>query len=208
LRIGKNPDERKLKPDEASIAGIVLASGLSRRFAAGNKLLAWVDGRQVVRRTVDAYLAGELRPVLVIVGFQADLVTAAVQGLGATTVSNPDFESGQSRALRRGVEALPATTRAAIIGVGDQPFLTGEVIRSMIAAYRASRASLVVPRYDGQRGNPVLFDRRLFSELLEISGDQGGRPVIENHAQEIEWVDVENAKAALDVDTDDDLREL
>jgi molybdenum cofactor cytidylyltransferase len=195
-----------LKRDKASIAGIVLASGLSRRFETGNKLLAWVDGRQVVRRAVDAYLAGELHPVLVIVGFEADLVTAAVQGMGATTVWNPDFERGQSRALRRGVEALPKRTPAAIIGVGDQPFLTGEVVRSLIAAYRASGAPLIVPRYNGQRGNPVLFDRRLFSELLEISGDQGGRPVIENHAQEIEWVDVGNARAALDVDTDEDLR--
>jgi molybdenum cofactor cytidylyltransferase len=54
----------------------------------------------------------------------------------------------------------------------------------------------------------VLFDRRLFSELLGISGDQGGRPVIENHAQEIEWVDVGNVKAALDIDTDEDLCRL
>jgi molybdenum cofactor cytidylyltransferase len=102
------------------------------------------------------------------------------------------------------VDALPAGTGAAIIGVGDQPFLAPEIIRRLVSAFRASGAALVVPRYAGRRGNPVLFSAKLFPELLEVEGDQGGRPVLLRHRDEIVWVDVDEARAGLDIDTPED----
>lgn len=197
-----------LAVSEFPVAGVVLASGLSLRFGERNKLLAPFSQATVVRRTVQAYLEGNLQPVLVVVGHESDRVRSALAGLAITDVHNPEFERGQSRALVCGVNSLPRHTAAAVIGVADQPLLTGDVIRELVTTYRTTDATLVVPRYAGRRGNPVLFDRRFFPELLQVTGDRGGRPVLEAHRREIVWLDVPDARMAADVDTPDDYRAL
>jgi molybdenum cofactor cytidylyltransferase len=190
------------------VAGVVLASGMSTRFGGRNKLLAPVDGEPVIRRTIKAYLEAGLDPVLVVVGYEGQLVAEALTGLRVVAIYNPDFAEGQSRALRRGVQSLPAGVNAAVIGVGDQPFLTPQVIGRVVARYVESGAPVVAPRYAGRRGNPVLFDRALFPELLEVTGDVGGRPVLQHHRDDIAWVDVDEQRVGLDIDTDDEYRGL
>lgn len=185
-------------------AGLVLASGMSRRFGPANKLLATVDGEAILRRTVHPYLAAGLAPVIVVVGHEAERIIPTLEVLPVQLVRNPDFREGQSRALVRGVSALPADVRAVVIGVGDQPLLTVDVIEALIGVYRRTRAPIVAPRYGGKPGNPVVFDRRVFPELLAITGDQGGRSVVRNHDDTV-WVDVD-ISAHLDIDTEEDLR--
>lgn len=190
------------------IAGVILASGLSARFGTRNKLVQAIDGESVLRRTVSAYVDGNLRPVIVVVGYEADRVAASLSNLPVEIVPNPGFAEGQSRALLRGVEALPDDAAAAIIGVGDQPFLSSSVIRLLVSAYFSNRPPLVIPRYQGRRGNPALFDRSLFKELLAVSGDQGGRPVVVAHEHAAAWIDIPDEYAGLDIDTRDDLRRV
>jgi molybdenum cofactor cytidylyltransferase len=197
-----------LEPSTTAVAGVILASGSSRRFRKGNKLLAAVDGSPVVRRTTQAYLDGGLEPVIVVVGYEAHRVVAALVDLDIVVVQNPDFVAGQSRSLVRGVRALAETRRAAVIGVGDQPMLSGDVVRTLVKAYRETAAPLVVPRYAGRRGNPALFARSLFPELELVEGDQGGRPVLAAHKDEIVWVDFADPLLGMDVDTVEDYATL
>jgi molybdenum cofactor cytidylyltransferase len=98
--------------------------------------------------------------------------------------------------------------QAAAIGVGDQPLLKAEVIRRLHRVYRKTAAPIVAPRYGGNRGNPVLFDSALFPELSTVVGDQGGKPVIEAHASDVQWVDFPEALSGADVDTLADLERL
>jgi molybdenum cofactor cytidylyltransferase len=194
--------------EEGAVAGVVLASGMSRRFSGENKLLVQVEGIALVRRTVEAYIAGGLQPVLVVMGYEAERVESTLSGLAITKLSNPDFRKGQSRALVRGVRALSTDVRAAVIGVGDQPYLTGEVIGRLIERYREGGVRTVVPRYGGEKGGPVLFDRSLFEELLDVSGDKGGRGVVLRHKDAIGWVDIADRAAAADIDTREDYERL
>jgi len=189
------------------VAGVLRASGLSRRFGRANKLLLPLHGVPLVRRTARAFVDAGLDPIVVVVGHQADEVAHAVSGVGADIVLNPDFKQGQSRALVRGVGAVEDAA-AAVIGVADQPFLSAAVVRSLLQAYRETGSSLVVPRYAGRRGNPVLFDRVHFPELLRVEGDTGGKQVIERHREEIAWVDVVDARAGMDLDTAEEYRVL
>lgn len=192
----------------SSLAGIVLASGLSRRFGPENKLLHPLHGRPIVRRTVEAYLAARLDPVLVVVGHEGERVLEALEGLPILPVSNPDFARGQSQSLVAAVRALPVGTEAAVIGVGDQPFLTPQVISLLAATYRSSSAALAIPRYAGVRGNPVLFSASLFPELATVQGDQGGRSVLRRHMTEAVWVDIPDARPGYDIDTPEDLAQF
>ncbi len=193
---------------QPAIAGIVLASGMSRRFGAGNKLLARFGGQSVISCTVQAYIDARLAPLLVVVGYQAEEIVEALNGRPIQVVPNPDFLQGQSRSLRHSLLALPEGTAAAVIGVGDQPLLRPETIRSLIDEYHRSDAPLVLPCYAGQRGNPVLFDSRLFPELLCVEGDQGGRSVIQRYLGEAALVDVTDARSGADIDTEDELAHL
>lgn len=190
------------------IAGLILASGRSERFGAQNKLLAPFGGIPIVRHTLTAYVRAELQPVFLVVGHQAEAVEAAAQGLGVTVVDNPDYRSGQSRALVRGIRALPPECEAVVVGVGDQPLLTESIIGRLTTRYRETGATLVVPRYRGVRGNPVLFDRSHFDELQSVAGDQGGRSVVARHAADILWVDIDDPRPAIDIDTKDDYRRV
>lgn len=192
---------------EGSIAGIVLASGMSHRFGVANKLLAEVSGVPVIRRSTVAYVSAALQPIVVVVGYQADAVRRVLSGLPVAFVNNPEFEKGQSQALVRGLAALPDRTEAAVIGVGDQPWLQSDTIGQIVTAWRRSRAPIVAPLYDGERGNPVLFARALFGELAAVEGDVGGRPVIAAHLDQVVWVSARDIAQAADIDVPADLRD-
>jgi molybdenum cofactor cytidylyltransferase len=90
---------------------------------------------------------------------------------------------------------------SAIILLGDQPLITPRIIDTLISTWRTREKRIVAPLYDGKRGNPILFANSLFPDLLEVSGDEGGRSVVERHRQELETVELGDAMASYDVDT-------
>jgi molybdenum cofactor cytidylyltransferase len=194
--------------DQHKVAGLILASGRSQRFGDENKLLAPFEGKPLIWQTARAYLSANLSTVTVVVGHDATSVAQALNDLKVTIVLNPEFQKGQSRALVRGLSSLQDDVAAAVIGVGDQPRLTVDVLRALIDGFTRFGAAIVAPRYAGKRGNPVLFAARLFPELLMMEGDQGGRPVIQKHLNEVQWVDISDVHAGLDVDTSEDLERL
>lgn len=189
-------------------AGIVLAAGSSTRFGTGNKLLATVEGTPLVRRTVRAYVEAGLYPVLVVTGYQETEIRHSLSGMAIQFVHNERFREGQSTSLHSALDSLPLSCQAAVIGVGDQPYLTPAVVRELVATFNLVAAPLVVPRYAGNRGNPVVFDRSLFAELRAVSGDVGGRPVLKRHEHEVHWIDFTDAQFGADVDIPEDIEHL
>jgi len=171
-------------------------------------LLVDVNGVSIVRRTVSAFVDAHLDVVLVVVGQDAQRVEQELAELPVQFVRNPMFSLGQSRSLVAGIEALSPDVEAAIIGAADQPFLRAGIVAALARHFSIDRVRLVLPRYAGVRGTPTLFHRDLFAELLQVSGDEGGRAVIKRHECEAIWVDVPDARSAVDVDTADDLRNL
>jgi molybdenum cofactor cytidylyltransferase len=199
-----------------STAAIILAAGSSSRMGAGrHKLLLPLHNRPVLAHVIDAVLASQARPVVIVLGHQAELVRATIfpgsipQDI--MLVENPDYLQGMSTSMRLGIQALiPCGYKknereyfvdSALIALGDQPLLTSQVIDSLITIYRRTGKRIVAPVYDGKRGSPVLFDKSLFPELLEITGDEGGRKVVERHKEEVETVEVNDVMANYDVDT-------
>lgn len=188
------------------IAGLVLAAGLSRRMGRA-KLLMPVDGRAIVRHAVETVLAGGVDSVWVVTGPDVEPVEAALAGLEVQIVVNPAPEEGQAGSLRAGIAALPASVDAVLIALGDQPSLAPAIIPALLAARRTSPKLIVAPRYRDGQGNPVLFKREIFPELLRLTGDQGARPIIQKEPARVEWVELDLPMPP-DVDTPDDYEKI
>lgn len=187
------------------IAGLLLAAGGARRFGS-QKLLAPLDGIPIVRRAAET-LAAETDALWVVVGSEADAVERALVGLSAHIVVNAAWEHGLASSLAAGIGALGPEIEAMVVGLGDQPLVEGELIRRVVAEWRATARPIVSARYRGVRGHPVLFDRSVFGEAAGVVGDIGARDLIARDPSRVAFVDF-NADPPRDVDTRDDLSAL
>jgi len=188
---------------------IVLAAGAAARMGVLKQLLRY-EGKTLLRRAVDAALASRCRPVIVVLGAQADALRAEIAGTDVHIAVNREWAEGMGASIRCGVAALEEVTaeraKAAVLTLCDQPFVTGEVINRLLEAYRAGASPLVASEYGSKdeltRGVPALFSRALFPELMDLRGGEGAKRVIERHLPEATVVAV--PEAAFDVDTPHD----
>jgi molybdenum cofactor cytidylyltransferase len=188
------------------IAAIVLAAGRSTRMGGPNKLLAEIGGKPLVRIAVEQALASRARPVIVVTGHQRDKVEAALTALDVRFVHNPNFAEGLSTSVKTGLAALPAEADGAIVCLGDMPQVTAPLIDKLTAAFDPEKGALVViPVIDGKRGNPVVWARRFFPELMAIDGDIGARHLIGRYPEAVAEVALTDTAALVDVDTPDAL---
>ena len=201
------PIERTLEGEDTrpAVAGVVLAAGTSSRFGEGNKLLARHDGRPLVEHTVETLLAAPVDPVVVVLGHEADRVVAALDGLPVECVENRAFAAGQATSLATGIDALAGRdVDAAVIALGDMPFVQPTTVSALVAAYADGAGDALAAAYRGERGNPVLFDRRHFPALRDVEGDVGGRHIL-LEGEHSALVDVDDPGVRRDVDEQGDL---
>ncbi|HSS63567.1 MAG TPA: molybdopterin-binding/glycosyltransferase family 2 protein [Gammaproteobacteria bacterium] len=188
------------------VYAVVLAAGQSRRMGGCNKLLEEVEGVPLVRKAVDAAAASICDGVLVVTGHEAARVESAVARAGVETARCRDYASGLSASLRAGIAALPEECDAAVVCLGDMPYVSSAHIDRLIADFDPLRGRAVcVPTFRGKRGNPVLWDRRFFSELMDLKGDVGARHLIGEHAHLVCEVAMDDDGVLTDVDTPQDL---
>jgi len=184
------------------VAGLVLAAGRSTRMGGPNKLLEEINGRPLVRIATEQVLASHARPVIVVTGHQRERVERALQGLPVKFVHNPDFAEGLSTSVKAGIKVVPAEADGAVVTLGDMPQVSAKLIDRLIAAFDPERGALVVvPTLAGKRGNPVLWARRFFADLMALDGDVGARHLIGAYPEAVTEVAVEDAAALTDVDT-------
>jgi molybdenum cofactor cytidylyltransferase len=165
------------------------------------KQLLPIDGQPMVRRVTKAVCTAGLAQVVVVLGAHASDVARALEGLPVELVVNDAWREGMSASVRAGLGALRPEIAAALLVLADQPDLRPELLRALVARYRALGAALVAPYYRGRRGNPVLFDRALFAELETVAGDRGGRAVVTRHTADLERVEVDDDAVVSDLDT-------
>jgi molybdenum cofactor cytidylyltransferase len=189
-------------PAGRAIAGVVLAAGRSSRMGGPNKLLAEIGGKPLVRIVTDAVLASRARPVVVVTGHQRERVEAALAGLPVQFVHNPHFAEGLGTSLKAGIAALPGEPDGAIVCLGDMPQVDAALIDRLIGAFDPEGGALVViPAIDGKRGNPVVWSRRFFPDLMAVEGDVGARYLIGRYTEAVAEVPVTGKAALTDVDT-------
>jgi len=211
MEIVSRPQPREEeKPEKGrKVAAVVLAAGRSTRMGGPNKLVQEIGGRPLVRIATEAALASQATPVIVVTGNDSDAVRAALDGLDVRFVHNPDFAEGLSTSVKAGLGALSSETDAAVVCLGDMPMVDADLINSLIGAFDPEKGALIaLPMLDGKRGNPVLWARRFFSELMGIEGDVGARQVLQRYPEAIAEVPVSGSAAVADVDTPEALAEV
>jgi molybdenum cofactor cytidylyltransferase len=185
------------------VGAVVLAAGQGKRFGALKQVLPW-HGVPLVAHVADQALAcPDIDRVVVTVGAGADEATAALTGRRVDVVPVSDWADGQSRSVQTGLCALRGAS-AVLFLLADQPGVSPALLAALIHRHRETLAPVVAPRYRGQRGNPVLFDRSTFPEFARLSGDVGARSIIQAHSEEIAWVDWPTSEITQDIDVTED----
>jgi molybdenum cofactor cytidylyltransferase len=185
-----------------AIAAIVLGAGRSSRMGGPNKLLAEINGKPLIRMVVEQALASRARPVLVVTGHQRERVEAALSGLPVQFVHNPHFADGLGTSLKAGIAALKPNIDGTIVCLGDMPQVDAALIDRLIGAIDPDKGALIaVPVIEGKRGNPVVWSRRFFADLMTVEGDVGARYLIGRYAEAVAEVPVDGTAALTDVDT-------
>jgi molybdenum cofactor cytidylyltransferase len=187
-------------------AGIILAAGEATRFGAAKQLLDW-KGKPFVRQVAETALKSGLEPVVVVTGFHAADIGSALSGLPVTIVHNPEYQQGQSTSIRAGVASLSGTTGAAVFLLADQPQIPVDVIRALVESHGQNMQAILAPLVlEDRRANPVLFDRDTFPDLMQLTGDMGGRGIFDKHR--VEYLPWHDEILLLDVDKPQDYQKL
>jgi molybdenum cofactor cytidylyltransferase len=192
------------------IAALILAAGRSTRLAPDNKLLAKLtDGKKMIEQTVDHAVSSSATDVLVVTGHQDSAIRQALAGKPVRFIHADGYKSGIAASLRAGIAALSDDVDAALICLGDMPLVEPSVMNSLIAFYDPTEGrEIVLPVFDGQRGNPVLWGRRFFPKLLDLAGDTGGRQILRDYMESVVEIPVETDSVLMDFDTPEALAAL
>lgn len=189
----------------SEVAAIVLAAGRGIRFGDEPKLLARINGKTLVRHVVEAAVGSSVDPIIVVTGYRSEEVEADLRALPVQIVRNVLFAQGLSTSLKVGFSSVPAMTRAAIVLLGDMPFVKAELIDALVDEWlKKGGPSALVPTFGGRRGNPVVLSRALQIDIDGLSGDAGAGPLLRGRADVLEWPTADPA-VAQDIDTRDEL---
>jgi molybdenum cofactor cytidylyltransferase len=185
------------------IAGIILAAGESRRMGSPKALLDF--GGETFLDHLIASLAGLCTPVIVVLGYGAEEIRAGLRAADkALFVVNADYRLGQFSSMQCGLRAVPSEASGVIFSLVDHP----AVQPSTLTRLAASQAPLAIPRLQGRRGHPIFFSRPLLAEFLALPPDASAREVVDRHAADVEYIDVDDPGILQDIDDPEAYRRL
>ncbi|HEV2225824.1 MAG TPA: nucleotidyltransferase family protein [Nitrososphaerales archaeon] len=189
------------------IIAIVLAAGLSTRMGRPKQTLS-VSGKSMLQRVLETFRQTKVDGVVVVLGANEREVRNKVRFEKERVIVNSEYAKGMSGSLKLGLAATAHDADAVIVALADQPLLRAATVDRLIKAHLNSKASIVVPVYNGKRGNPVLFDRSLFPQIMKIQGDVGAKSVVRKNEDVVLEVSVPDEGVLIDLDTPQDYRKI
>ena len=185
------------------IWAVVLAAGESKRMGRPKQILPYGDST-ILGTVLELVLASPVEGALVVLGAAADRIAPLVGRFPVETVLNPDFREGMLSSVRCGLRALPASARAALVFLGDQPRIAPATAARVVAAYRDSGRGLVLPTYGGRGGHPLLIDLKYRAEIDGLEAGVGLRGILDRHPDDVARIAVDDPGVRIDIDTPDD----
>lgn len=189
------------------VAAIVLAAGSSRRAGSENKLLHSYQSKPMISAVVEAVIASNVAEGLVVTGYQSDQVKEAIKSYDITVCHCTRYAEGMAHTIASGLSRLQRYD-AVIVCLGDMPHVTTGTINRVMSSQKNIADKIVVPVYNGVRGNPVMIGRTFFDTLLQHEGDSGARFLINQYPKKVVEVDVNDESVLKDYDTPESLQKL
>ncbi len=188
------------------VGAVLLAAGAGSRLGGRPKSLLELGGVPLIRRQLIALSGAGVDEVVVVLGHHAEAIEAVVRDFPVTVVRNPAPDDGQPSSVRVGLQALAGKLDAVIVALADQPLINAQDITDLIGAYKKrGDARMVVPRVEGEPGNPVMMDIALRDEWLAGDINTACRRWRNGHPEQVCWLDTANTRFRVDIDTPDDL---
>ncbi len=186
------------------ISAIILAAGESKRMGEPKMLLPW--GKiSVLGQVISTFQQAGIDDILVITGGAHEQVEQIVNQYKARSIFNNQFASGEMlSSLQLGLEAQSSQVQATLIGLGDQPQVQAGTVRLICRTFQEQKSRLIVPSFQRRRGHPWLVERSLWNELVELKSPRSPRDFLNEHADEIEYVEVDTSTILADLDTPQD----
>ena len=184
------------------IIAVVLSAGESSRMGRPKALLP-IEGQNFIERIVGALAQSQADPIVVVLGHNADEMRRQIEHLPIDIVINTEYKNGQLSSLQSAIRYIEKENRCdgILVHLVDHPYVDPRLIDLMIQRFYETKMLIVVPRYQGKRGHPVIFSRALFKDLLGAPVDQGAKSVVNAHRAETLEIDTEDEGIALDIDT-------
>ena len=185
------------------ITALILAAGQSKRMGEPKMLLPWSE-TTVLEKVIATFKAAEVDEILVVTGGEREPVEALV-GESAWTIFNPKYAEGEMlSSVQAGLAGLNPSVQAVLIGLGDQPQVQERSVQLVVDEYRNSGASIVVPSFHMRRGHPWLVTNKHWEEILGMRSPASLRDFLYLHADEIQYVEINNDSILQDLDTPED----
>ncbi|MBC7709770.1 MAG: nucleotidyltransferase family protein [Rhizobacter sp.] len=202
-------DTRPTQPAPSAplkLGAVLLAAGAGSRLGGRPKSLLELDGTPLIRRLIKALFDAGIGSVVVVLGHHADAIQNAVQDFPLTRVRNPSPDDGPASSLRLGLRALAKDVDAVIVALADQPLITAADVSDLIAAFKSrGETHMVVPRVNGEPGNPIIVDSALRDEWLAGDVSATGQRWRDANPTRLYWFDSNNSHYRLDIDTPEDI---
>jgi molybdenum cofactor cytidylyltransferase len=157
--------------------------------------------KTVLEHCFEILLRSNVQELVIVLSIRNKGIENLFQGKKVKIVTNPYFMKGMSHSIRRGLQAIHPNSHGILIALGDQPFLKTRTINVLIRTFDQGRGGIILPSFHGERGHPVIFDRKYKKELLDLKGDVGGRFIIERHPEDLRVVPIKSGGVVKDVDT-------
>jgi molybdenum cofactor cytidylyltransferase len=202
----------------SSFAGVILAAGESSRMGREKALLSWPPSSQGQAVSTDTFLSAAIRAlnsvcdfVMVVVGKNEAVLAPSIYAEGAALIVNPDPARGQFSSLQVGLQdVLDRGRDAAMITLVDRPPVRPATLETLRRAFATAdlRIWAVVPEFSGRHGHPYLVGREMIAAFLRVPSNSTAREVEQAHQERIQYVPVDDAFVAMNIDTPDDYRAL
>jgi molybdenum cofactor cytidylyltransferase len=190
------------------IVAVVLSAGESSRMGQPKALLP-IGGETFLERIVTVLKSTNTGKIIVVIGHNADEMKRKVEHLPVEILVNPQYKLGQLSSLHVAIRALLSepSCEGMLVHLVDHPYIDSGLVSRMIEGFRSSGKLIVVPRYQGKRGHPVILSRKLFDELLNAPIEQGAKAVVNAHRDDTLEIDAADEGVTIDIDTPDEYRQ-
>ena len=189
---------------------IVLAAGESKRFQNGNKLLSQINQVPILINVIEEVCLTNMSNIFVVTGYEHQKIKKKLKKYDVKIIYNKNYMFGKSSSISLGINNLSKQSQAAMICLADMPLIKSHNYNKLLFTHKINGGikSITVPRRNGKIGNPIIWGAAYYEELLKIKGDRGGKQILNNYKQNLNYCDIESNSFFMDVDTEDDLLEV